>query len=97
MANYIVLLQFTEQGIRNVQDTTKRSAAAAAMARKMGVKIADLFWTLGSCDLVLIAEAPNDETMAACTLKIASHGNVKTQTMRAYRANEMKAILKKAK
>jgi uncharacterized protein with GYD domain len=97
MANYIVLLQFTEQGIRSVQDTTKRAASAATMARKMGVKIVDVFWTMGSYDLVLIAEAANDETMTACALKLASHGNVKTQTMRAYRAKEMAAILRKAK
>lgn len=97
MANYVLLLQFTDQGVRSVQNTTKRAAAATATARKMGVKLADIFWTLGSYDLVLVAEAPNDETMTACALKLASHGNIKTQTMRAYRAKEMNAILRKAK
>ena len=97
MANYILLLQYTEQGIRNVRDTTKRGAAAAETAKKMGVKITDVFWTLGAHDLVLIAEAPNDETMTACSLKLASLGNVKTQTMRAFRGKEMDAILRKMK
>jgi uncharacterized protein with GYD domain len=95
MANYIALLQFTDQGIRTVKDTTKRATAAGELASKMGAKIADVFWTLGAYDLVLVIEAPDDETMTALALKLASLGNVKTQTLRAYRAKEMDAILKK--
>jgi len=95
MANYVMLLQWTDQGIRNVKDTTKRARAASEFATKMGVKLADAFWTLGSYDLTLIVEAPDDETITAFALKLASLGNVKTQTMRAYRAKEMDAILGK--
>src|SRR3989442_10209105 len=97
MANYVMLLQWTDQGIRNVKDTTKRAQAAAETASKMGVKITDAFWTLGAFDLVLITEAPDDETITALALKLASLGNVKTQTLRAYRAKEMDAILGKIK
>ena len=96
MASYVSLLQFTDQGIRNVKDTTKRAAAATDAAAKVGVKFTDLFWTLGHYDLAIVAEAPDDETMTALMLKLASLGNVKSQTMRAFRANEMDAILKKA-
>ena len=96
MASYIVLAQFTDQGIRNVKDSTKRAAAASDVAAKMGVKLTDLFWTLGHYDLVIVAEAPDDETMTALMLKLGSLGNVKSQTLRAFRANEMDAILKKA-
>ena len=96
MANYIALLQFTDQGIRNVKDTTKRAANATAAAAKLGVKFTDLFWTLGNYDLVVVAEAPDDETMTALMLKLAVLGNVKSQTLRAFRAKEMDAILKKA-
>jgi uncharacterized protein with GYD domain len=95
MATYIVLLQFTDQGIRNVKDTTKRAAAAAETASKMGVKFTELFWTLGSYDLAIIAEAPDDETMTGVMLKLASLGNVKSQTLRAFRSKEMEAIMKK--
>jgi uncharacterized protein with GYD domain len=95
MANYIALLQFTDQGIRSVKDTTKRAAAAVDVASKMGVKLGDCFWTLGHYDLVLVLEAPDDETMTAFTLKLSSLGNVKTETLRAFRAKEMDAILKK--
>ena len=96
MATYIALLQFTDQGVRNVKDTTKRAASASDVAAKMGVKFTDLFWTLGQHDLAIVAEAPDDETMTAVMLKLASLGNVKTQTMRAFRSKEMEAILKKA-
>ncbi len=96
MATYIALLQYTDQGIRNVKETTSRAAAAKEAAAKLGVKFNDLFWTLGHYDLVILAEAPDDETMTAVMLKLASLGNVKSQTLRAFRSNEMEAIMKKA-
>ena len=95
MATYIALLQFTDQGVRSVKDSTKRAAAATEAASKMGVKLIDLFWTLGQYDLAFVAEAPDDETMTAFMLRLASLGNVKSQTLRAFRAKEMDAILKK--
>src|SRR6266850_4074509 len=96
MATYIALLQYTDQGIRNVKETTKRATAAKEAAAKLGVKFTDFFWTLGHYDLVILAEAPDDETMTAVTLKLASLGNVKSQTLRAFRSNEMETIMKKA-
>jgi uncharacterized protein with GYD domain len=97
MAMYISLLQFTEQGIRNVKDTTKRAAAATAEAEKMGMKVRDAFWTLGPYDLVLLLEAPDDQSVTAFSLKLGALGNVKTQTMRAFRSEEMEGILAKIK
>jgi len=96
MATYIVLLQYTDQGIRNVKDTIKRAAAASDVAAKAGVKFTELFWTLGQYDLAILAEAPDDESMTAVMLKLASLGNVKSQTIRAFRSKEMEAILTKA-
>ena len=97
MAMYVSLLQFTEQGIRTVQDTIKRAAAATDEAEKMGVKVTDSFWTMGAYDVVLLLDAPNDETITAFALKLGARGNVKTQTMRAFRREEMESILAKAK
>jgi uncharacterized protein with GYD domain len=96
MATYIVLLQYTDQGIKNFKDTTKRAVSAAETAAKMGVKFTELFWTLGHYDLAILAEAPDDETITAVLLKLASLGNVKSQTLRAFRSKEMEAILQKA-
>jgi uncharacterized protein with GYD domain len=97
MAKYICLLQFTEQGIRNVRDTVKRATAATAEAEKMGMKIAGEFWTMGAYDVVLIVDAPDEQTMTAYALKVGSLGNVKTQTMRAFGRQEMESILGKIK
>ena len=65
MAMYVSLLQFTEQGIRSVKDTTKRAAAATAEAEKMGLKVRDSFWTLGAYDVVLLLEAADDQSVTA--------------------------------
>ena len=97
MAMYISLIQFTDQGIRNIKDTTKRGEASIAEAEKMGMKITEEFWTMGAYDVVVLFEAPDDATMSAFLLKIGSMGNVKSQTLRAFRKQEMEGILAKLK
>jgi uncharacterized protein with GYD domain len=95
MANFICLLQFTDQGIRNIKDTTKRAEAAAAQAEKMGAKVTQAFWTMGAYDVILVLEAPDDETASAFAAKLGSLGHVKTQTMRAFGRQEIEKILAK--
>src|SRR5438105_14593322 len=97
MATYIGLIQFTDQGIRNVKDTVKRGDAAIAEAEKMGMKVVEEFWTMGAYDAVVLFEAPDDETMSAFMLKIASLGNVKSHTLRAFSRRELEDILAKIK
>ena len=97
MASYIGLIQFADQGIRNIKDTEKRGDAAIAEAEKMGMKIVEEFWTMGAYDAIVVFEAPNDETMSAFMLKIGSLGNVKSHTLRAFRRSEMEEILAKIK
>ncbi len=97
MPMYISLIQFAEQGIRNVKDTVKRGDAAIGEAEKMGMKIIEEFWTIGTYDIVVLFEAPDDETMSAFLLKIGSMGNVKSQTLRAFRKQEMEGVLAKLK
>src|SRR5215468_8942864 len=97
MATYVSLIQLADQGIRNVKDTVKRGEAAMAEADKLGIKINEEFWTMGAYDGVVLLEAPDDETMTAFACKVSSLGNVKTQTMRAFRKEEMEGILAKIK
>src|SRR5437870_1806363 len=97
MARYISLIQFTEQGIRNIKDTVKRGDAAIAEAEKMGMKIVEEFWTMGAYDVVVMFDAPDDETVSAFLLKIGSMGNVRSQTFRASGKEEMEGILAKIK
>jgi uncharacterized protein with GYD domain len=95
MATYIVLTNFTDQGVRTAKDTTKRSDAVKEQAKKFGVTVKEFFWTLGSYDVVGIFEAPDDASMTALGLAIGSGGNVRTQTMRAFSREEMNGVLAK--
>lgn len=95
MATYIVLTNFTDQGVRNVKDSTKRADAVKEMAKKFGVTAKEFFWTLGSYDVVAIFDAPDDASITALGLAIGAGGNVRTQTLRAFSRDEMNGILAK--
>jgi uncharacterized protein with GYD domain len=94
MPTYITLLNFTDQGIRNIKNTTKRAKAFEAAAAQAGVKVKEIYWTMGRYDLVVVAEAPNDEAITRRQLSLGSMGNVRTETLRAYTAKEMDRIIK---
>lgn len=84
MATFIVLLDFTDQGIRNIQDSTIRADSFNRFAEKAGVRVVDQYWTTGSHDGVLILEAPSDEAAASVLLHLGSEGNVRTTSLRAF-------------
>ena len=60
MANFITTIQFTEQGIKSIKDSPKRATAFKAAAKKLGVKVTSLYWTLGPFDGCLICDAPDE-------------------------------------
>jgi len=62
MATFITNIKFSQQGIKDIDHTTKRAAIFKAEAKRMGVKVKDIYWTLGDHDGLLILEAPDDET-----------------------------------
>lgn len=97
MATFLCTIKFTEQGIKAIDQTTKRAAAFKAAAKKVGAKVVDVYWTLGAFDGVLILEAPDDETATAALLHLGKAGNVHTSTVRAFSASEMDKILAKMK
>lgn len=95
MASYIALMNFTEQGLRNIKETTQRAEATEALARKFGVTVRSVHWTLGPYDGVAHLDAPDDQALTAFELALGAQGNVRTQTLRAFSRDEMNAILKK--
>ena len=95
MATYIVRGNFTDQGIRAVKDTTKRAEAFKAMAKKAGATVKELYWTLGQFDLMTVVEAPDDATLTALLLSAGALGNLRTQSLRAFSADEMGKIVGK--
>jgi uncharacterized protein with GYD domain len=95
MAIYISLNNFTDQGIHNFKDTTKRADAIKEMAKKFGVTAKEIYWTLGSYDTVSIFEAPDDASIAALQASIGALGNVRTLTLRAFSQAEINGVLAK--
>jgi uncharacterized protein with GYD domain len=96
MANYIALINWTEQGVKAYGNTLDRAEAAAELARKLGGSLNQIFWTMGEYDVVGVLEAPDDESATAFALALSSQGNVRTTTMRAFNDSEMRQILAKA-
>src|SRR5262245_10283805 len=95
MVTYIMLGQFTDQGIRNVKETTKRAQAVREMAKKVGATVKDIYWTQGPYDIATIVQAPDEASAAAFFLSVGALGNVRTQSLRAFTADEMSGILGK--
>ena len=95
MITNIGLLRFTDKGLQNVKDSTKRAAAAKEAGKKLGVNMRDIFWTTGEYDLVCVLEADSETALAAFAIAVAAQGNVRAQTLRAYSASEMDGILAK--
>ncbi|MCW3478896.1 GYD domain-containing protein [Neisseriaceae bacterium JH1-16] len=97
MATYILLVSFTEQGLRTVKDTTKRAEVFREMSKQFGVTVKDIYWTLGRYDLVITVDAPDAATITAAGLTLGMAGNVRTQTLTAFSAAEMGGILDKVR
>ena len=95
MATYVVLGQFTDQGIRNVKDTAKRAEALKEMAKKSGATVKEVYWTLGQYDVVTVIDAPDDASLTGLLLSVGVLGNIRTQALRAFSADEMGQILRK--
>jgi len=95
MATFVSLVNFTEQGVRDFQASPERAAKFKSMAEVTGVKLKEVYWTMGAYDVVMILEAPDDQVVAAALLGLASLGNVRTQTLRAFNSSEIREIISK--
>ncbi|MEY4907660.1 MAG: hypothetical protein RL260_1378 [Pseudomonadota bacterium] len=93
MGKYILLGNWTDQGVRDVKNTVKRSRAAREAFAAMGVNAREWFFTLGQYDVVLTVDAPDDETLTRATLALAMSGNLRTTTLRGFGEKEMEAIV----
>jgi uncharacterized protein with GYD domain len=92
---YVVLANFTDQGIRNAKDSPKRAEAFKQMTNTFGVTVKELFWTQGRYDIVTIVEAPDEFSVMALSLSLGALGNVRSESMRAFSAADMKGIVGK--
>jgi uncharacterized protein with GYD domain len=93
MAKYIELLNWTDQGVKNVKDSPKRLDAARQLAKKMGCEVREFYMTTGACDMVVIVDAPDDEAVAKFNLTLAMGGNVRTTTLKAFTEDSYRKII----
>jgi uncharacterized protein with GYD domain len=95
MPTYVVLGKWTDQGIRNVKDTVTRLEERRAAYEKAGGRLIGTWWTQGAYDVVIVLEMPDDESVSAMALSGGMRGFTRTETMRAYNAEEMQRIIQK--
>lgn len=95
MATYIALINWTDQGVKNAGDSVSRYQEARTAFEPLGIQFQSAFWTTGQYDVVVVLEAPDDETLSVAILKLAAQGNTRTQTFRAFNEEEMKGIAEK--
>ncbi len=97
MPTYVCLFNWIDQGSRNVRDNIERVERGSALAEeKYGVRLGQIYWTVGPYDLVSLFEAPDDKSISAFfLLELGSAGNVRTTTLRAYDREEMRGIIER--
>jgi uncharacterized protein with GYD domain len=95
MVTYVVLANFTDQGVRNVKDSPKRVDAFKEMAKTFGVTVKEIVWTQGRYDVVTVLEAPDEAAAMSLSLSLSALGNVRTETLRAFSAADMTKIVGK--
>ena len=96
MPVYVTLLNWTDQGIRNVREAVQRVDSGAQVAeQKYGVRLKEIYWTVGPYDYVVLWEAPDEQSMSAFMLELGSLGNIRSTTLRAYDRDEMGSILER--
>ena len=92
MATFITLINFTDQGIKAVKESPDRLVAFRTLAEKLGVSVKSSYYTVGHYDIVVTVEG-SDEAVTAALLKVSSLGNIRTETLRAFTADEFKKIV----
>ena len=97
MATFVVLGNWTEQGVKGYAESTARARANEAAAAAMGGRIVATYWTLGQYDFVTIVDAPDDTSMAIGNLIAAQRGTARTETLRAFTMDEMDGIIARVK
>ena len=94
MPQYISLVNWTDQGIKNIKDTPKRADAVQALANKLGAKM-QIYYTMGEYDVISVTEAPNDDIAMQLMLEIGKIGNVRTKTLKAWTLTEATKVISK--
>jgi uncharacterized protein with GYD domain len=95
MPTYVLLINWTDQGIRNVKDTIKRAKAFKSAVERSGGKMLDAYYTMGQHDFVATVEFPNDESAMSILLALGVRGNVSTTTLKTFSLSEVEKVISK--
>jgi uncharacterized protein with GYD domain len=95
MPTYINLVNWTDQGIRNIKDAPQRIDAFKKAVEAAGGKVNGFYVTMGKYDIVTIVDVPSDEAVASILLNTGSKGSVRTETMKALTEDQFRNILTK--
>jgi uncharacterized protein with GYD domain len=93
MSTYIVLANYTQQGMQNIKESPARLEAAKELHKKFGAELKAFYLTMGAYDAIAITEAPDDQTAAKVALSLGSKGAIRTATLRAFTENEYRDII----
>jgi uncharacterized protein with GYD domain len=93
MATYIILVSYTQEGIQKVKDSPKRLDGVKTLARKFGAELTDFYLCMGAYDIIVIVQAPDDQTLAKFVLAASSLGYIRTTTVRAFNETEYREII----
>jgi uncharacterized protein with GYD domain len=96
MPTYVSLCNWTDQGIKNYKDFTRRAEDVSKLIESLGGRLREILVTVGEYDIVATTEFPDDETATAALLRVGSLGNIRTNTMRAFTVDEMSGIISRA-
>lgn len=92
MSKYIMLLNWTDQGIKTIKDSASRYDAAKASAKQVGITFEAVYMTFGQYDQLIVADAPNDEAIATFILRASALGNVRGTTLKAFDESQYRKI-----
>lgn len=92
MATFVSLINFTDQGIRNIKKSPHRAEQFKQLADTLGVTVKQIFWTVGHYDVVAVIEG-SDKQVTTALLTLGALGNARTQTLRAFNADEFNEII----
>jgi len=95
MPTYIMLANWTDQGIKNVKESPQRLDIAKKLIEAAGGKVNRFYLTMGHYDMVVVGEAPSDEAMASVMLSLGSGGSIRTETLKAFPEDQYRDIISK--
>jgi uncharacterized protein with GYD domain len=93
MAKFIVLTNWSDQGIRKVKESPARLDQVRELGKKYGCTLTDFYMTVGAYDMVVTVDAPDDESAAKFLIAIAAAGNVRTTTLKAFPEDAFRKIV----